>query len=65
MHPTLPRRLTPLPPEYGGWTLAVQAINSVSLAVVTSKLLLTNSGVTFGKLMPVCVCRGGNDPDDR
>jgi hypothetical protein len=29
-----------LPPESGGWGLAFQAVNSVSLAIVTCKLLL-------------------------
>jgi hypothetical protein len=40
MRPFLPHNPVPLPPEYAGWSLAFQAVSSVSLAVVTSKLLL-------------------------
>jgi hypothetical protein len=40
MRPFLPHNLNPLPPESGGWGLVFQAVNSVTLAVVTSKLLL-------------------------
>ena len=40
MRPPLPHNLTPLLPESGSWGLVFQAVNSVTLAVVTSKLLL-------------------------
>jgi hypothetical protein len=40
MRPSLPHNLNLLPPESGGWGLAFQAVNSVSLVIVTSKLLL-------------------------
>ena len=39
MRPFLPHNPTPLPPEYAGWSLVFQAVSSVSVAVVTSKLL--------------------------
>jgi hypothetical protein len=40
MRPSLPHNLNPLPPKSSGWGLAFQAVNSVSLAIVTSKMLL-------------------------
>lgn len=38
MRPSLPHNLIPLPPESGGWGLAFQAVNSVTLAIVTCKV---------------------------
>jgi hypothetical protein len=40
MRPFLPQNPVPLPPEYAGWSLVFQAVNSISLTVVTSRLLL-------------------------
>jgi hypothetical protein len=40
MRPSLRHNLKSQPPESGGWGLAFQAVNSVSLAIVTCKLLL-------------------------
>jgi hypothetical protein len=40
MRPFLPNIPHPQLPENSGWGLAFQAVNSVTLAVVTSKLLL-------------------------
>ncbi|HJT77455.1 MAG TPA: hypothetical protein VJ739_09665 [Gemmataceae bacterium] len=39
MRPYLPHNLYPQPPENAGWGLAFQTVNTVALAVVTSKLL--------------------------
>jgi hypothetical protein len=40
MPPFLPTLPSPQLPESGGWGLVFQTVNSVSLAVVTTKLLL-------------------------
>jgi hypothetical protein len=40
MRPLLPHSPFPLPPESGSWGLVFQAVNSVTLAVVTSKVLI-------------------------
>jgi hypothetical protein len=39
MHPYLPHPANTPSPESGGWGLVFQAVSSISLAVVTSKLL--------------------------
>jgi hypothetical protein len=40
MRPFLPNMPYPQMPENSGWGLAFQAVNTVSLAVVTSKVLI-------------------------